>query len=149
MVRWPYAIQALLVAIALTGTWSIATGPMHDGPRPFAQTLNDVANSSMMAWGAVASFVYWGKLRRRRKLGIADPVVTEQFRLWGTSFAVGTCASISLWLTPLLTGHKMLDIPAIAVGVNLALVAMTLLLWTAFYPPAWYRDRVMATAGAE
>jgi hypothetical protein len=140
--RWPHAVQALLLAIAATGVWNLATGPIDSGVRPVSQLLGDVANTGMMLWGAVESFAYWNKLRRRRRLGIADPVVTEQFKLWGLGFSAGVFGSGSLWLTPVLLGRRMLDVPAISIGVNLALVAMTAFLWMAFYPPKSYRRRV-------
>jgi len=146
--RWPWVLQALLVAVSLTGTFHLAYSPIATGLRPFAQMLNDVASTAMMVWGAIEGFAYWSKLRRRRELGIAEPLVVERFRLWGAGFAVGACASSSLWLTPLLLGQRIIDVAWISAAANLAIVSMTALTWMAFYPPQPYRRRVARTAEA-
>ena len=110
--------------------------------------LNDVANTAMMIWGASEGFVYWRKLRRRLELGIAEPLVVERFRLWGTGFAIGGCASASLWLTPLLLGARIIDVLWVSAAANLAIVAMTALTWMAFYPPQRYQRWVARSAAA-
>jgi len=146
--RWPWGLQALLVGVSLAGTWHLATSPVAVHLRPIEQMLNDIANTGMMMWGAIEGFTYWARLRRRLALGIAEPMVVERFRLWGTGFAVGSCASALLWLTPILIGKRIIDVIAVSAAANLAIVAMTVLIWLAFYPPEWLQRRVSARATA-
>ncbi len=142
--RWPWALQASIVALSLVGTFHIATSPIAIQVRPFEQLLNDVASTCMLIWGAAEGFAYWGKLRRRLELGLVEPLVVERFRVWGLGFAVGACASATLWATPLLMGVRIIDIWWISTAANLMLVAMTVLTWIAFYPPERYRRWVEA-----
>ena len=146
--RWPWALQALLVAVSLTGTWHLATSPVAEGLRPFVQMLNDLASTGMMVWGATEGFGYWSRLRRRLALGLVEPLVVERFRIWGMGFAVGACASSSLWLTPLLLGQRIIDVVWISVAANLLIVAMTALTWVAFYPPRRLRRWVETRAAS-
>jgi hypothetical protein len=39
--------------------------------------------TSVFLWLVVESFAYWARLRRRLRLGLADPLVTNRFLLWG------------------------------------------------------------------
>lgn len=45
---------------------------------------------SAMSWSAVEAMIYWVAMRRRLRLGLADPLVTNRFLLWGV--ATGTAA---------------------------------------------------------
>lgn len=105
---------------------------------------------SYQAWMAFESFRYWAMMRRRTRLGLADPLVTNRFLLWGIA---ALCAVAAIW---------MVNLPAFA-GVALGskeapgLQAVSLLLaslfgttavatyWFTFFPPAWYRERLAAT----
>lgn len=140
--RWPWALQAALVATSLTATWSMATQPVATGLRPLAMMLNDIASTGMMLWGATEALMYWSKLRRRARLGIADAMVVERFKLWGMGFVVGAMASCSLWLTPLTLGVRIIDVGWIAMLANAAILGMTGLVWAAFYPPESLQRRV-------
>jgi hypothetical protein len=49
-----------------------------------------VNRSLVMAWGAAESLAYWRMSVRRRDLGMAEPVVTNRFLLWGLGLAALT-----------------------------------------------------------
>jgi hypothetical protein len=98
-----------------------------------------------LAWSGLESLVYFAKLRRRVRLGLADPVVTQRFGFWGVSILMA--AGISL------AGHLLEHAGVQTVGsVVGALVVgppglvMSAALWMAFFPPAAYVRWVQARA---
>jgi len=91
-------------------------------------------------WTASEAFRYHGLLRRRRALGLADPVVTNRFLLWGISGSaatVGLAVSIGVALASdgRMTGHSVSMLVLGVAGVTSAVTT-----YLAFMPPtAWVR----------
>jgi hypothetical protein len=106
---------------------------------------------SYQGWMALESFRYWGMMRRRTRLGLADPLVTNRFLLWGVA---ALCALAAIWTV------NIPGFAGVALGSDQApgLQAMSMLLaavfgtttvatyWFTFFPPGWYRERLAATA---
>jgi hypothetical protein len=118
--------------------------------------LGWAARSAALLWMAAESLRYWGLLRRRMRLDLADPVVTERFMLWGiwaaTVFLLGASDPLArLWYCAL-TGSTTVWVPEIGqpiiaavIGLTSALgvvIATTLLL--TFFPTPAYRRWVHA-----
>jgi hypothetical protein len=88
-------------------------------------------------WTAVESLTYHALLRRRLALGLADPVVTNRFLLWGLS-GLATVALSATVAASLLAGHAPLrDTPPL-VCIALAGVVSAGTWYLAFLPPAPY-----------
>jgi hypothetical protein len=49
----------------------------------FAYWITWAARTSVFLWLLIESYRYWGLLRRRLHLGLADALVTNRFLLWG------------------------------------------------------------------
>lgn len=100
-------------------------------------------------WMCVESLRYWGMLRRRSALGLADPMLTNRFALWGFG-SVGS--AIAIWTASIpffLLEHAALLAsltPAIHVVTALAGIASVSCSYLAFLPPSWYARRVEAAA---
>jgi hypothetical protein len=116
-------------------------GTLFWGWLPFAITLS-------FGWACIESGRYHFLLRRRLRIGLADPVVTDRFGLYAaaTCLAVVTnvCGQLYWWL-----GVEMLTD---ALGSALLLVlgaGSTVLMWLAFLPPRAYLERVRARSLAE
>jgi hypothetical protein len=100
---------------------------------------------------AFESFRYWLQLRRRQRLGLADPVVTDRFLLWSIWAACATLnlvadlASRSLyWLffgtvEPVAEHLAALVVPTIIVTMVLGVVSAVTLFLTFFPTPAYQR----------
>jgi hypothetical protein len=101
----------------------------------------------LTAWGACESLLAWSRLRRRLRLGLADPVVCERVLLWG----IASVASAIVGLTSTVAGFLGINFAATALGAAvtapLGLVAAGSM-WLAFLPPAAYLRRVRARAAA-
>lgn len=136
------ALLAIGVAWALGGVHGKVSGPdlrgfvLHSG------------RGAVYVWGVASGFWYWLQLRRRLRLGLADPVITQQVLLWAiaSGSAVGISATIlvyqhGLGISPLdtMAGTAWLAAFGLATGVTLYL---------AFFPPGFYRRWVSARAPA-
>jgi hypothetical protein len=103
-------------------------------------------------WGAWESLRYWGRMRKRARLGLADPLVANRFLLWGLA-SLGTFAAT--WLAswpmvlpdPIAVGERFQSFTYLSTAtVGIATVIVYSL---AFLPPDWYRRRVLARAEAQ
>lgn len=102
-------------------------------------------------WSTIESYRYYGIMRRRRALGLADPIVTNRFWLWGTG-SIGTTLSIWIASVPFFLAHD----PALlarwspvaqVVTATIGLVTVSVYYLT-FYPPEWYRGWVLSSQPA-
>jgi hypothetical protein len=124
----------LFAAQSLAGDWT--HGAIFWGWLPFGITLS-------FGWGFVECAHYHVLLRRRLRIGLADPVVTDRFGLYaaatGMAVVTNSVGQLYWWL-----GVEMLTD---AVGALLLLVlgsGSTVLMWLAFLPPRAYLARVRA-----
>lgn len=99
------------------------------------------------AWLAFESFRYYGAMRRRVALGLADPLVANRFLLWGAGALLGLlmlCTS----LPPRFLGsdHPLMPIDIIVLGT--AGIATSACYWLAFFPPAPFERWVTGSRAA-
>ena len=100
-----------------------------------------------LAWAAIESVSYTGKLRKRLALGLADPLLADRMHLWSVAIVAAQTLNAA-------------SLVALAFGVDLTtwryggaligpigLVA-ALSMWLAFLPPARYRRYVAGRARA-
>lgn len=105
-------------------------------------------------WTAVEAYRYWGLMRKRVALGLADPLVANRFLLW-TIASMTTVASIWLVEVPTFLGYERMSsaaeqITSITMLCTAAFgIATICTYWLTFFPPAWYQARFRATAASE
>jgi hypothetical protein len=102
--------------------------------------LGLATRAAAFVWCAAESLSYWARLRRRLRIGLADPVVVDRMWLWGASslaialgfaiFAAGTLSPGGVNATP------------VVLGVSACGLAASLAMTLAFFPPAAYRRRL-------
>jgi len=88
-------------------------------------------------WPAAESLAYYAKLRRRRILGLADPIVVNRFLLWGIACTSSLFISLANAATALL-GLSILEYQPAMLTSALLGVMNSILLILAFLPPAPY-----------
>lgn len=93
-------------------------------------------------WVTFEAFRYYGILRRRLKLGLTDPVVTNRFLIWGGASVCGLFI-VALGATPPL--YAGADAATVRTISNLVLTGMSLfgvvavsLYWLTFFPTQGY-----------
>jgi hypothetical protein len=142
-------IAAALIVLAYLGIF------VAQGVSPGWLTFAREESGPWTAASLVAAFNYgWSfsesqrharMLRRRLKLGLADPVSADRIRLWSLLMATGTLASL-LFATFQARGIPIAGTTlglSLAAGVSLFSVA---LLWLAFLPPARYVEAIRRRA---
>jgi hypothetical protein len=99
-----------------------------------------------LLWGSIEALRYWGMMRRRARLGLADAVVTNRFLLWGVgagAAGVGTAVGITaqLWI-----GRPPLEIPWVTLSSSLHGLVAAVAMWFAFLPTEAYTRFILERA---
>ncbi len=152
--RWAAALFSVAVCAVVAGFVGegFATGFSGGSFDAVWSQLGILARGLAFLWAAVESFLYFDLLRRRLRVGLADPVVVNRFLLWGiatsTAFGIYAVALVNLLHSPT---H---DVAAGVFGPTWALLTSVLGLtsavctWLAFLAPAPYR-RWLESAAAD
>lgn len=151
--RWALALLAAALLMLWGGHlgWELTNRYRSGLPGNAFWWLRNFVIWTYPLWTLVESYRYYGLLRRRQALGLADPLVTNRFLLWGSA-ALGT--ALAIWTSNL--PYLLLDrpevlrawTPAIQVATaTFGLVTVTLYGLT-FFAPAWYRRWVTSSAHA-
>lgn len=89
-------------------------------------------------WSSAESLRYHRLMRRRERVGLGDPVVTNRFLLWGIGAGaafLGTAVANGLRAT---TGLSVSEVPLVSLVVSLHGLVAAVAMWLAFRPPAAY-----------
>lgn len=99
------------------------------------------------SWASWESLRYHAMLRRRIRLGLADPVVANRILLWGVaSGCIAIQTPVILASTVLSGGDHIASWALVVVSVFSCLASATV--WLAFFPPASYLKRIAARAAS-
>jgi len=151
-VTWSKGIVAAFGLLGLCGLAVVVAYPGGVAEAGALYALGDFTAGGVAIWGAAESFSYWGKLRKRLALGLAEPVTTAQFRMWGASFTLAAAAGFIVGGATIALNAPITGFPPALFAVQVCLVGTTGLTWLAFYPPqkfqVWLRTRHVATAQA-
>jgi hypothetical protein len=108
--------------------------------------IRSLLNVGCLLWGSIEALRYWRMMRRRTRLELADPVVTNRFFLWGVGAgaagvgtAVGTAAQ--MW-----TGRPPLEIPWVTLSSSMHGLVAAVAMWFAFLPTQAYRHFLLERA---
>lgn len=135
---------ALLLAIAVVQPIGVMFESTVD-PIFYSEQVLRVAS---YAWGSFEAFRFYGIMRRRAQYGMGDPLVENRFMLWGIATTLALLILIAMCITFRLTALSYLGGLALEVGAILTMPT-AFLVWLAFFPPNWYRERVLALSRSE
>jgi hypothetical protein len=147
--RWA---KRLALAIGLALVAAFAAQSVTHGWIDFARTergpwlYGSWLGVAIYAWSDFEAWRQYRMLVRRRRLGLADPVVTDRMRLWALTMSAAVVGASTL------AACQALGVPVggTLVGLTITAVislAVSGLLWLAFLPPAAYVARVRAAVG--
>lgn len=110
--------------------------------------LESAAQTLATGWGAVEALRYHALMRRRVRVGLADPVVANRFLLWGIAIGAGV---VAIGVGPLIHAIGVASLwtpPLIGLAGSVAVVS-AVAYWLTFFPPEAYRRFVMRRAVAK
>ena len=145
------AAGALLALWGGHAGWELSNGYRSTAPGNGFWWLRYAVIWTYPLWTMVESYRYYALLRRRRALGLADPLVTNRFLLWGSA-SLGT--ALATWISSIpysFVGRPELATawgPPIQVATAIVGVVTVTLYGFTFFAPAWYRRRVARGLGA-
>lgn len=143
------AISGGLVLFATLLYSGIAFGFTDVGPMTPQSLIRSGLQVGCLLWGAGESFAYWMKMRRRIRLGLADPVVANRFLMWALgAFAAGWGTAVGT-LGQLVTGAEMIRSPWIMASSSLHGLVAAIAIALAFVPPASYLRYIRSRADRE
>jgi hypothetical protein len=96
-------------------------------------------------WAAAEASRYHAMMRRRLPLGLADPVVTDRFRLWAISSAAVAAAFVIFGAARFLVDDVATS-PTVLIATSLVGVVAGATVLLAFAPPAAYVRHVRSRA---
>lgn len=148
---WAHMLAGVLVAALWVGFAGYAAqgGYMHMRPDGVFYWMEFGVISASPIWGATEALSYWSRMRRRRGLGLGDPLVENRFLLWGLGslFSLAAIWTIS-W--PALRGIRPEEMHQVSPGLMLATalwgMAAIAAYWLTFFPTRAYRAWVTGRA---
>lgn len=160
-VAWARALVGVCLAIML-GAYAVQalngfTVRVVEGP---AYWVEWAVRAVPLVWLTVESLRYWSLARRRVRLGLADPLVTNRFALWGlwslTVLLMTTSEPVARILYVRMAGTTTEWIAEVAQPLVFGTVAVTSVvgsvavttLFLTFFPTARYRRWINARAQA-
>lgn len=147
-------VRALVIGAGLFLFGSALYTGMTDGFAPRAEVspltlARSAAQIGCLFWGATESFLYYAKMRRRLRLGIADPIVTNRFLMWAIgAFAAGFGSAVGT-VVQIFTGRNAMETGWVMASSSLHGLIAAIAIGLAFIPPAAYlrfiRTRAVTT----
>jgi len=138
-------VTALVTLLCFAASVSSGSTGMQD------VTLANATRSwlliACLLWGSAEAIRYWRMMQRRKALGLADPVVTARFLLWGiAAAAAGIGAAISNFATFMLRVAP--DTLWVMMNSSLFGLIAAIGMWLAFLPPPRYLAHVRGEASS-
>jgi hypothetical protein len=143
---WLIAGVAALFAVSLAGH-GLGVGFAGGTDRGGFYWAGLLARGGSFAWCAAEALLYHRRMRRRLRLGLADPVVANRFLLWGVA-SLGLVVAFLTFLAAKLAGvNAATSGPFLATSFAAALVC-GVAMWLAFFSPAAYTRWIAARAAS-
>jgi hypothetical protein len=141
-----YAATALF-AVAFAGRLAAGsyTLPLRLDAWSHLSSANVIA---CLLWGSFEALRYHARMRRRVRLGLADPVLANRFLLWGLGIGSAGVGSAIGNVVMIATGSGLGELDGVTLSNSMFGLASAVLMWIAFLPPARYRRWLEARAAA-
>jgi hypothetical protein len=140
--RWACALcLAIVGALATSFALRLSDPPGAGLSNPLHFWPMQGLGAATFGWCAFESARYAALLRRRVRLGLAEPEMQERFVLWATSAscAVGVhlCVMANRFSDPIVVS------PALVITTSALGFVTAVTVWLAFFPPTWWPSRAV------
>jgi hypothetical protein len=133
-------IATIAAGVAFVATW-IGHG-LHNGFEPHGTGTAYYAGLAVraggFAWVCRASLHEYGLARRRMRLGLVDPLVTNRFLLFGLGTG-GVLAAFLLFFVGQITSENVAETTWVLAATGTAGLFAAVPTWLAFVPPTRYK----------
>jgi len=137
------AIALLAFAVAAEG---VTTGYAPESwMRPGWILLREAVQVGVLLWGAAEALVWWGRMRRRVRVGLGDALVASRFLFWGIGAGMAGVGSLLGGVIALVQGRGITELPELTVMLSMFGMTSAVSLWLAFATPKWFKRRVQAS----
>ncbi|MBW2713073.1 MAG: hypothetical protein JRC77_04915, partial [Deltaproteobacteria bacterium] len=136
---WAAALVGLIAAsFVLQLIWSFSNGAVNTGILPPTQRMVDTLTYAVgPGWATIEAFIYYRQLRKRLRLGLADPVIVNRIFLWGCGASFATLiVSGGFVLAYVDSTHPLAQAQGFNIGFSGLMAATAYFL--AFFPPKAY-----------
>jgi hypothetical protein len=148
-VTWARGLAAAMAAVMAVGFvgYGLDGGFVHGRPEGFWYWLEFATIGTYPVWSGTEALLYYGQMKKRRALGLADALVTDRFRIWAvaslfTFLAIWTVSLPAILGLPYETQIRVAPLAMLVTAVwGSGAIASY---WLTFFPPAWYRTRLAA-----
>jgi len=137
----------IAVGLSLLGIYAgraISIGFVPDATARSTSNVQFAITAFALLWGAFESLRYWALMRKRSSLGLADPVVTNRFLMWGIGSGMAAIGTGIATIVSMLSGVSTLESPGIVASSSAHGFVSALAIWLAFLPPARYQQWLRA-----
>ncbi len=94
---------------------------------------------AILLWGSGEALRWWLRMRRRLRLGIADPLVASRFLLWAIGAGMAGTGSLVGMIVGLAYGQPMNELPLLTLVLSLFGLVSAIAIWLAFAAPEWWK----------
>jgi hypothetical protein len=144
---WVVSIWSVLVAAVVVAELGRSVAELAPGANPWDPHRLIVEGGAFLAM-VCSGFRYYALLRRRMRVGLADPVVANRILLWNLAASGVTLQCGYMLALPYL--NLIFDADRVApVFYGLLGLFIAVCITYAFYPPQAYLDRIRRRAGLE
>lgn len=123
--------------------WQGFENPFQGDPIYYLRSFIQIG---ALLWGAGEALRYHALMRRRARLGLADPVVVNRFLLWGLGAGAAGVGSLVGTVAQLALGMSARELGWVTMSSSLHGLVAAIALWLAFLPPARWRRFVESRA---
>jgi hypothetical protein len=148
--RWAQALFWVATATLMLTILPLSGSPSAGAQVSFTTVMGDLVRFGGGAWGAWESLRYFGLMRKRMRVGLAEASVTNRFLLWGiaslapATIFLATSTAMRLSLSP----ADGAVTPGVMTVISLLTLATAVSQWLAFLPPQRYTRWIESRAAA-
>ncbi len=126
------AVAAHLLAQPLRGSFLDGAQSVRFG------AARGALQAAALGWGGGEALIHWSRMRRRARIGLAEPGLVNRFLMWAISAgAAGIGTAIGV-IGSLAAGRPPIEIPWVLACSSAHGVVAAIGMWLAFAPPRAY-----------
>ncbi len=132
-----------LLALAVLGEGMTTGYAPESWMKPGWILLREAVQVIVLLWGSAEAFLWWGRMRRRVRVGLGDALVASRFLLWAIGAGMAGIGSLFGAVIALVEGRGLNELPELTVLLSMFGMTSAVSLWLAFATPQWFKRRVL------